>query len=383
MEALVEAKAAVISLVKMPYQRSWVEALQKLQLKREVAGTSKIEGADFSDKELELALEDSPDQLLNRSQRQARAAMLTYKWIAELEVGRPINRDLIVQIHRLIVTHADDDHCSPGQLRGRDTNVHFGVPPHRGGEGGEECEMAFNRLVQAVNEDFRGHDLLIQALATHYHFAALHPFVDGNGRTARALEALMLRRAGLTDHLFIAMSNYYYDEKNNYLTTLSAVSAPDFDLTPFLVFGLQGIKSQCYKLLDEIRLNVEKSIFRNTMFDLYGHLRTQRQRVIKNRHTGILGILLERGELKVTELFTLTNHLYGAGLKAPHKARLRDFFYLSDLGAIQVKKKSELLWVSVNLSWPKTITENGFLERVKAMPKSKTRSLAHWPNYLT
>ncbi len=33
--------------------------------------------------------------------------------------------------------------------------------------------------------------------AAHYHLAAMHPFVDGNGRTARALEALMRERAGL------------------------------------------------------------------------------------------------------------------------------------------------------------------------------------------
>ena len=49
---LVEAKAAVLALVGSPYQRTWVEALQKIQLKREIAGTSKIEGADFTDREL-------------------------------------------------------------------------------------------------------------------------------------------------------------------------------------------------------------------------------------------------------------------------------------------------------------------------------------------
>jgi Fic family protein len=38
---------------------------------------------------------------------------------------------------------------------------------------------------------------VIQALALRYHFAAMHSFMDGNGRTARALEALMLQRVGL------------------------------------------------------------------------------------------------------------------------------------------------------------------------------------------
>jgi hypothetical protein len=41
---LVEAKAAVMALTTMPFQRSWAEALQEMELKREVAGTSKIRG---------------------------------------------------------------------------------------------------------------------------------------------------------------------------------------------------------------------------------------------------------------------------------------------------------------------------------------------------
>jgi hypothetical protein len=38
------------------YQRNWVEPLQSCSFKREVAGTSKIEGADFTDHELDVAL---------------------------------------------------------------------------------------------------------------------------------------------------------------------------------------------------------------------------------------------------------------------------------------------------------------------------------------
>ena len=82
-------------------------------------------------------------------------------------------------------------------------------------------------------------DPLIQALAVHYHVAAIHPFEDGNGRTARALEALLLQRAGLRSSCFIPMSNYYYDEKPAYLAALARVRAQDHDLTTFLKFGLR------------------------------------------------------------------------------------------------------------------------------------------------
>ena len=47
---LMAAKAAMLALTQIPYQRSWADELQKVQLKREVAGTSRIEGAEFTDK---------------------------------------------------------------------------------------------------------------------------------------------------------------------------------------------------------------------------------------------------------------------------------------------------------------------------------------------
>ena len=49
---MVEAKAAIASLKAIPYQKNWADKLQAVQLKREVAGTSRIEGADFTDREL-------------------------------------------------------------------------------------------------------------------------------------------------------------------------------------------------------------------------------------------------------------------------------------------------------------------------------------------
>ncbi|MBI3680677.1 MAG: Fic family protein, partial [Acidobacteria bacterium] len=193
----------------MPFQRGWAEALQQVQLKHEVAGTSRIEGAEFTDRELEAALEHTPEELITRSQKQAHAAVQTYRWISELADDRPIDHNMMCEVHRRMVTGADEDHCAPGEIRAEDHNVTFGSPPHRGAEGGKECQEAFLGLSHALQHEFLAHDLLIQALAIHYHFAAIHPFLDGNGRTARALEALMLQRAGLRNTLFIAMSNYY------------------------------------------------------------------------------------------------------------------------------------------------------------------------------
>lgn len=381
---LTDAKAAVLSLTTVPYQRSWAERLQEAQLKSEVAGTSRIEGAEFTESELDDALSSvTAEEAMTRSQRQARAAVNTYRWIANLEKDRPITGDLVREIHRRIVTGCDDDHCEPGRLRSGGQNVVFGNPRHRGVEGGKECERAFDSLCDALQQEFRNHDVLIQALALHYHLGAMHPFLDGNGRTARALEALMLQRAGLRDALFIALSNYYYDEKTRYLSILSLVRQSDGDLTEFLVFGLNGIAFQCRRLLTEITKNISKSLFRDIAGELFGRLMSAKKRVIAKRQMAILHYLLDNGP---TEAFTLMKKIADYNdLGEPWSAFVRDINALQQLRAIWLRpqqptegRSETKIIADVRLEWPTEITETKFFESTRTMPKAKTLTTAGW-----
>lgn len=375
---LTEAKAAVLSLTSIPFQRAWAEALQEMELKREVAGTSKIEGADFTDRELDEAISEvAPQEDLTRSQKQARAAVRTYRWLATLPRNHPIDENLIKQIHRLIVTGCDEDHCEPGELRRWGHNVTFGRPRHRGVEGGEEALRAFKRLLGAVNQEFQGHDLLIQALAMHYHLGAMHPFDDGNGRTARALEALMLQRAQLKDFLFIAMSNYYYDEKDTYLTSLSDVRSRKYDLTTFLKFGLRGIAVQCKRLLREITRHISISLYRDVMHQMYGRLRSTRKRALADRQIALLQYMLKKdAPVMLGELLDATDKHY-SNLAAGEKAVYRDINHLIGLGAIAAAKHDKSYRLTVRLEWPTEITETEFYKEIDKLPPAKTRLAAY------
>ena len=367
---LTAARAAMLALSHMPFQKSWADDLQKMQLKREVAGTSRIEGAEFTERELDAAMRETPQQLETRSQKQAAAALATYQWIAALPADRPIDDGLIADVHRRIVTGCDDDHCPPGQMRKADENVTFGAPRQRGVEGGDACADAMRGLTEAARTIFRDHDPLVQALALHYHFAAMHPFLDGNGRTARALEALMLQRTGLRDTLFIAMSNYYYEHKSGYLTALSDTRAAEHDLTPFLRFALKGIESQCRSLFEEIRVNLKKALFRNTVTELFGRLKSPRKRVMSARHVQLLNAILSAEEIQLEDLAFTTQHLFR--LKNPVLALHRDLVYLLHLGAIALRRDADdRLVLNVNLDWPTQITETEFFKKVKSLPKGK------------
>lgn len=370
-DELMAAKAAMLALTQIPFQRSWADELQQLQLKREVAGTSRIEGAEFTDKELDAAMRETPAQLETRSQKQAAAAVLTYRWIAHLPGDRPVDVAMICDVHRRLVANCDDDHCAPGRLRSRDQNVTFGAPRHRGVEGGDECRAAMDGLVEAVRTLYRSHDPIVQALALHYHFAAMHPFLDGNGRTARALEAIMLQRIGLRDTLFIAMSNYYYEQKTGYLNALNETRAANHNLAPFLKFALKGVESQCRRLFGEIRLQVTKALFRNTMADLFGRLQSPRKRALSARHVQLLTLLLDEEEMTLAALTDRTRHFYG--VRNPQKALIRDLTYLLGLDAIKAQRLPDVggFLLTINLDWPTKITETEFFRRMKEMPKGK------------
>jgi Fic family protein len=372
---LIEAKSAVMSLTNVPYQRAWAERLQDIQLKQEVAGTSRIEGADFTENELDAALRgETAEEALTRSQKQARAAVNTYRWISSLPDDRPIDAELVKDIHRRIVTGCDDDHCEPGGLRKSGENVTFGAPRHRGVEGGHECTSVFLELIDAVNGEFRGHDILIRALAFHYHIGAMHPFLDGNGRTARAVEALMLQRAGLRDGTFIALSNYYYDEKTSYLRALSAVKSNGGDMTAFLSFGLTGIAVQCKRLLNEINTNISKALFRDISNDLFHRLASSRKRVIADRQLAIIHLLLEEGEVDLSAAFRRLKPIYNVK-NNPWAAFTRDAFSLENLGAIefdfQPRENPKRVSMKLRLTWPTEITETEFFRKTRSMPRVK------------
>jgi cell filamentation protein, protein adenylyltransferase len=369
--ALATAKATILSLQTIPYQKQWVERLQQAELKREIAGTSRIEGAEFTDRELDEAIAGMTEALVTRSQRQARAIKRAYDWIATIPDDRPVDAALVLEIHRQIITGADDDHCPPGALRGPDQNVIFGLPEHRGAGGGKEVEAAFTGLVSALQGEYRQHDPIVQAMAMHYHLAAMHPFLDGNGRTARALEALLLKRAGLRNTAFIAMSNYYYEEKTGYLKALADTRQREHELTPFLLFALKGVQVQGGRMLAEVRREMQKEVFRGLAQRLFTRMQSKRKRVIGERQLRLLEKLLEVDSMDGFELYSESTQLYSK-LKNPLLAYSRDVFSLEHLGAITVESADGRYQHRVRLDWPSEITESEFFERVRNLPKAKS-----------
>ena len=372
-QPLIEAKSAAQVLNRLPYLSQWIEEAREEQLRLEAAGTTRIEGAVFSESEQEQALSHDPKPVvdLTHSQRQLRCANATYRWIATLPASRPVNAELILNIHRRMVTGCDDDHCEPGAIRRSDVEATFGVPPCRGARGGEELAEAMKLLVAAISREYRGHDRIIQAIAAHYHLGAMHPFGDGNGRTARAVEAHMLRAAGVNGQVFVSLSNYYYEHQDRYLEALYETRRHGHDLTPILKFGLGAIESQCNRLADEVLNHNKRVLGREFAHSLFGKLRSQRRRALGERQLAIIRTLLDAGPLPLPDLVNRVRDHY-ADLKYPNRALLRDLNGLFALDALEFEDGQ----FSIDLDWPQKYSESELLERFEKMPSASShRSL--------
>ena len=362
---LVEAKTAAGILRQMPHLPQWIEQVHEEQLRLEAVGTSRIEGAEFTEREQEQALQHDALVIgdLTRSQLQLRCADATYRWLRDQPVDRPVTAEFILDIHRRIVTGCDDDHCTPGALRTHDENVTFGMPRCRGVAGGEDCVTAFIGLAMAVGNEFQQHDRIIQALALHYHIGAMHPFGDGNGRTARATEAFMLRRAGVSDLVMVSLSNYYYAHQDEYRAALSECRQHNHDLTPFLQFSLPAVAERCTAIAAEIVVNNKRMLFREFARSLFGQLRSSRRRVIAQRQLQILDTLMDSGR---TQFFDFIDHppAYYGVLKFPERAVFRDLVGLLHLKAISLDDSG----ISVNLDWPQQFSESELLRLYESLP---------------
>ncbi len=186
------------------------EALARILLRAEAVASSRIEGLEIGARRLLRA--EAARALRERSSDVTATEILgnidamVYA-VERVGIGEEITVDLLLEVHRRL---AAGTHLAPyaGRLREAQNWI--------GGSGYNPCSAAYipppPEHVPALVEDlcaFCNSDELptvAQAAIVHAQFETIHPFVDGNGRTGRALIHLVLRRRGLAQRVLPPVS---------------------------------------------------------------------------------------------------------------------------------------------------------------------------------
>jgi Fic family protein len=94
-------------------------------------------------------------------------------------------------------------------------------------------------------------DPLVRMAAAHYQFEAIHPFADGNGRTGRILNVLMLVDAGLLRQPLMYLSRYIIETKSEYYRLLLAVTVEDA-WEEWILYVLNGVERSSRETVQKI-----------------------------------------------------------------------------------------------------------------------------------
>lgn len=167
------------------------------------------------------------------------------------------------------------------------------------------------------SKEAKGINPVILAGIAHYEVARIHPFIDGNGRTARLLASLILYKSGFDHRRFFALDDYYDENRPAYYAALKTVQEDNGNLTSWLEYFTAGVLYSVNKVKEVItKLGFTHKAEKAEQIEL-----TQRQ-------IRILEKIKEKGKI--------TNKDLRAMLKISRQAILKEISKLIDANLIEL-----------------------------------------------
>lgn len=255
-----------------------------------------------------------------------------------------ITADLICEYNRQVLEGTEyEPHVVPGKIR----DYSVGVPGYRGAPA-EDCSYLVDRLANWLESDtFRSEDPEIRfalavacAVYAHLYIAWIHPFGDGNGRTARLLEFLILARCGMVPlpagHL---LSNHYNLTRDQYYRELGEASRTRKTLG-LVTYAVQGLVDGIRDQIEQVRIQQFNVTWINYVHETMGQFPSSPTR---DRQRSLVLAMPSGRVVPRSELEGLTPKLAALYAKAGPRTLTRDLNRLRAAGLI-VKGKNG--WMS-------------------------------------
>jgi hypothetical protein len=174
-----------------------------------------------------------------------RKATKARAWIRERFVpgSAPLSLADILTLHGMVAEEHGVSGPTAGALRTRPAEVGRGLVGgfHQGAPYKRLPELVAQYVAFVDGAELRSLPPVVQALLAHFFLDTIHPFVDGNGRTARLVAAAILSRHGYDLHGTYALIRYFYQHEIQYHTMLHRIwQRCPFAVTPFVAFGIAG-----------------------------------------------------------------------------------------------------------------------------------------------
>jgi Fic family protein len=193
---------------------------------------------------------------------------------AKASIHEPLTIELIQKFNMVATQDVSENNHIAGMIREGDIAVRGvidGEIIHQAPDA-NEVRYLIQKLCEFTNEEHEGAEFIhpiVKAIILHFMIGYIHPFADGNGRTARALFYWFMLKSGYDNFEFISISSLLKSSMNRYARAFVKSEVDEFDLTHFIDFNmgiiiraLEGFTTFMQKKIEEIertRLDLHKS----------------------------------------------------------------------------------------------------------------------------
>jgi Fic family protein len=308
-----------------PRYESW---FKRRAIKRSLHHTTKIEGNTLREDQVDDILQGEKVQADKKEISEIENCYKAYRFIDNISDDNeiPIDEHTICHINALILGD-DDPILTPGQYRKGEnyvrhymTGKRIYTPPNQGDV--PSLMRKFSIWLRGEHKDINP---VLLAGISHLRLVEIHPFWDGNGRTARSLTTLILQRMGYGFNKLLSLERYFSLDLPNYFNAINTVLGDHFeegrDVTKWLEYFSEA-------------LNVEINIVSDNLVDF--------RKVLDNWQEAIGGLYSISGrQLDALAYAFLHDGIrprdYMKHMFISHETARRDLQQLVDIGVLQPK----------------------------------------------
>lgn len=227
------------NMLLLPKHEAWLG--REVRVSR-AANTTRIEGAQLAEEAVSRLARRALPRAHSQDEQDNINALQAYEFIDFLsdQTDIPIDELVVRQLNRYFIATAAAP-LTPGAYRKGSNQVGRFQPPDQG----DVPSLMRSFALWLRNEDDEPNPIIKAAIA-HLHLVAIHPFWDGNGRTARGLETLLLQRSIFGFRKLLSLESVLLDLKDDYFSSiersLGSTFTPDYDATPWLEFSTMALE---------------------------------------------------------------------------------------------------------------------------------------------
>lgn len=168
--------------------------------------------------------------------------------------SRDVSLDLIKEVHEIVTknTLTGDDLNFSGKFRTDTVFVRAGAEVKHEGIDFRKIEDCLKEVSELTTKNPRYFPPLLKGIILHYFLAYIHPFFDGNGRTARTLFYFKAIKNNLKFVEILSLSAYLKNHGKQYEKSFDKVVESEYDITYFIDFNLDSLKSALDKVAEKV-----------------------------------------------------------------------------------------------------------------------------------